>query len=125
MGGGAGSRRGDRVVSKGSGSGPSAGGTKAARVEWVGARRVGAGRDRHLHAAPGGRERGCRRGSRRARRGGRRERAGRRTHVKTTPDGSEIYDTETGYDTAGQVVKVVNPRGFATYFEYDPAGRRE
>jgi YD repeat-containing protein len=49
--------------------------------------------------------------------------AGRQTHVRTTPDGSAIYDGETVYDAAGQRVRTVNPRGYAAYFEHDPVGR--
>jgi YD repeat-containing protein len=49
--------------------------------------------------------------------------AGRQTHVKTTPDGSTIYDSETVYDAAGQRIRSVNPRGYAAYFECDPVGR--
>jgi len=53
------------------------------------------------------------------------DKAGRNTHIKTTPDGSTIYDTETVYDAAGQTVRAVNPRGYTAYFEYDAVGRMQ
>jgi len=53
------------------------------------------------------------------------DKAGRQTHAKTTPDGSTVLDTQTVYDAAGQVVRTVNPRGYAAYFEYESAGRVE
>ncbi|HOX07205.1 MAG TPA: hypothetical protein PK280_12445 [Planctomycetota bacterium] len=53
------------------------------------------------------------------------DKVGRQTHVKTMPDGSTIYDTETVYDAAGQTVRAVNPRGYAVYFEYDLVGRQQ
>jgi RHS repeat-associated protein len=49
--------------------------------------------------------------------------AGRQTHVKTTPDGSTIFDSETVYNAAGERTRTVNPRGYAAYFEYDLVGR--
>jgi len=50
---------------------------------------------------------------------------GRQTHLKTTPDGLTILDSQTVYDVAGQVMKQINPRGYAAYFEYDLVGRQQ